>query len=142
MRISVWPFRTIVRHSQTLNRVSHPGLLAPIPLIFMFLLILAYGEWLSTEIQGYWLVRHLWIHAWLSRLQKFLIFAVVIGILTLILAILDDEFYRQIKTLLTIGAWKLLRNFLIALLCFFSFSVLSLCAYNLYLKRKKNDMRS
>ena len=124
-------------NASLLGQLGSVVVLAPIPLLFVFSFILAYGEWLYNEIQAYRSDRSVWIKKRLSRLQKFLIFAVVVGFLALILAIFDDEVYRQIKTLLTIGAWKLLRNFLIALLFLFSFSVLSSCAYNLYLKRKK-----
>jgi len=117
------------------------AVLAPIPLLFVLLLILAYGEWLSNEIQSYRLDSRVWIEKQLSRLQKFLIVVVVIGFLALIIAILDDESYHQIKdTLMTNGTRKLLRSFLIAVIVLFSLSVISLCAYNIFLKRKRKRL--
>jgi hypothetical protein len=115
-------------------------LIAPIPLLFAFILVLAYGEWLSTEIHAYRSHRSLWTEKWFSRLQKFLIVAVVIGFLGLIVGIVDDEVYQGMRNLLTTGVWELLGNLLIAVIFLFAFSLVSFWTYSLYRQRKRKRL--
>jgi hypothetical protein len=127
-------------HDNLWGRVGTIVLIAPFPLGFGFLFILAYGEWLYNEIQAYRLDRSVWIEVRLSRLLKFLLVAVLVGFLALVVAILDERFHQQIKTLLTISARELLRNALIAVSFLVSFSAFSLWAYNLHLKWKRKRL--
>jgi hypothetical protein len=99
------------------------------------------GEWLYNEIQAYHLNRSAWIEKRSTQSLKFLLFAVVVGFLALIIAILNEEFHQQMRTLFTIAPQEILKWFLIALGILFSFSAFSLWAYKGYLERKGKRKR-
>ena len=116
-------------------------MLAPFPVGFLLGFSLAHGEWLYNEIQTYHLNRSAWIEKRSTQFLKFLLFAVVVGFLALIVAILNEEFHQQMRTLFTIAPQEILKRFLIALGILFSFSAFSLWAYKGYLERKGKRKR-
>jgi len=138
--ILVWFGMLVFLGSHAENQWTKLGvlvLIAPIPLFFTCLFILAYGEWLFSEIQVYRLDKSLWMQNWLERLQKLLLTAVVLGSLGLLVWILEDG---QLPLFRPSDVWWLVKNLLKAGLLLALFSGLSLAAYSFYLRYRRKRL--